>query len=484
MSRIIIFGTGRHLKKTIGYLTSDIEIVAFADNNRSLWGHEYLGKIIISPVEIPNYGFDFIVIATNKYYSEINQQLIEMGVSPEQIYSLEIFLAKQRRGHISLYGTEDSKCSAQALLISTDLNYNGGTLACVYAAQALKKDYKNVCIAAPTGNLKLIREINELGITAAIAPALLAPGPKELALAKDAEFVLVNVYQSIAAACEFSRVKPVVWWIHECCELIDVTNEYYHCDYFTPYFSKIHTVAVCRNVQDNLKKAWPDLPVSIMNYGLPDFYKPGLKAKGGRHSVIFAIVGGVIYLKAQDVFVKAAVRYNEICRNPAEFWIIGSGSESEYFTEVMNIANGVPNITWKGELSREQLEDIYPQIDVIVCPSRQEGIPIVVNEGLMNAKVCIVADTAGDNDYIVDGESGLFFHGEDVEELANKMTYVAENYESLKNMRQKARQVFIDHYSMESFRLRLEREIASTIAEWKPMEADCPHSIFCCQDQL
>lgn len=74
----------------------------------------------------------------------------------------------------------------------------------------------------------------------------------------------------------------------------------------------------------------------------------------------------------------------------------------------MSIAQNTDNIYYKGELTREKLEIIYPEIDVVVCPSRHEGLPITVNEGLMNRKVCIVADTAGDNDKIEDGVNGFF----------------------------------------------------------------------------
>ena len=480
MTHIIIFGTGQHLKNRMKFLSADIEILAFSDNKSCLWGQEFLGKQVIAPDEIPSLNFDTVIIATNKYYGEISQQLSEFGIRPEQIYSLDIFIAQQSRGQISYYGIGTALYEADALLISTDINYNGGTLACVYAAQALQKDYKNVCIAAPAGNQKLIQEINDQGITVAIAPALLAPGPDELTLAAGAEFVLVNVYQSIAAACEFSRVKPVLWWVHESSDLIEDTDEFYHCHEIVPDFHRIHTVAVCSNVRADLKKAWPDFPVSIMNYGLPDFYQPDSVARSYGHPIIFAVVGCVIHKKAQDIFVKAAIRYNKVCDVPAEFWIIGSDIQPEYFTSVMSMAENTANIIWKGELTREEIEAVYPQINVIVCPSRYEGIPIVVNEGLMNAKVCIVADTAGNNDYIVDGESGFFFHSEDADELADKMAYAAENYDNLGKMRQKARQVYVDHYSMEPFRTRLEKEIRSAIDEWQPDEK---HSIFCCQDQ-
>lgn len=468
MIKIIIFGTGRHLQNKLSDISIDTEILAFSDNNSSLWGRLYLGKKVIAPKVIINYDFDIVVIATNKYFGEINQQLLSMGILPEQIYSLDIFLAIDSRGRISLFGAKNTEFSADVLLISTALNYNGGTLACVYAAGDLKRKYKNVCIAAPDADMKLVKEINNQGIVVAIAPALLAPGHEELELAKNAKFVLVNVYQSIAAACKFSRIKPVLWWIHENSELINQINEFYHCNQLVSEFKSIHTVAVSRNVKENLNKVWPDLPVSIMNYGLPDFYASKKINSTSYGTIVFAVIGSIIYRKAQDVFLKAALEYCKICNVSAEFWMIGGGGKTEFFDEVMGIADGNQNIIWKGEMSRGELENIYPQIDVIVCPSRQEGIPIVVNEGLMNAKICIVADTAGDNDFIVDGESGFFFHGEDVNELAEKMKYVAENYENLEDMRNKARQVYLEHYSMDSFESRLNNEIKLTIESWQP----------------
>lgn len=483
MIRLIIFGIGEHLQNRIDSLVADVDILAFSDNKSCLWGQEFLGKQVIAPDEILNQNYDVVVIASNKYYREINRQLSDLGIRPDQIYPLDLFLARQKRGQISYYGTDDASYSADALIVCPDLNYSGGPLAGVYAAKVLQKDYEKVCIVAPSGDKSLIREINCIGIDVAIVPSIMAPGPVELALAENAKFVFVDVYSCIAAACEFSLVKPVFWWIHENSDWIDKINDYYHCHEIVPDFHRIHTVAVCSNVRANLKKAWPDLPVSIMNYGLPDFYQPDSVARSYGHPIIFAVVGSVIHRKAQDIFVKAAIRYNKVCDVPAEFWIIGSGSQSEYFTSVMSMAENTANIIWKGELTREEIEAVYPQINVIVCPSRQEGIPIVVNEGLMNAKVCIVADTAGDNDYIVDGESGFFFHSEDADELADKMAYAAENYDNLGKMRQKARQVYVDHYSMESFRTRLEKEIRSAIDEWQPDEPEAKHSIFCCQDQ-
>ncbi len=469
MLRTIIFGTGTYLKKRVGILPKEFNILAFADNNSSLWGQDFFGKKIISPDVILKFTYDIIIIAvSNKFFEEINNQLISLGIPASKIYSFEFITAMKKQGEIQYYGTNVHNFSADVLIISNELNYSGAPMACISAALVLKKNNKKVCIAAPSANLRLVREINEKGIVVVVAPALNFPGKKELLLAKNCDFVLVNVYTNISAACEFSKIKPVLWWVHETNDVIHITNIIYHCNIIKPSFTGIHTVAVCKNVKENLNSVWPDLPVTIMNYGLLDFYNTKIKDKSKYYKINFAIIATIYTLKAQDVFVKAALEYFKICNVPAEFWVIGSGSKSEFFDEVMELSNKNPNIIWKGEMSREELESIYPQIDVVVCPSRHEGLPIAVNEGLMNAKVCIVADTAGDNDYIVDGESGFFFHGEDVDELAEKMKYVAENYNNLGEMRNKARQVYIDHYSMDSFANRLSNEIKFTVENWQP----------------
>lgn len=124
MIRLIIFGIGEHLQNRIDSLVADVDILAFSDNNSCLWGQEFLGKQVIAPDEIPSLNFDAVIIATNKYYGEISQQLSEFGIRPEQIYSLDIFIAQQSRGQISYYGIGTALYEADALLISTDINYN------------------------------------------------------------------------------------------------------------------------------------------------------------------------------------------------------------------------------------------------------------------------------------------------------------------------------------------------------------------------
>lgn len=466
--KLIIFGLGRSYDNNKSKISAGDTIVAYSDNNSRLWGSKTAGIDIVCPKEIRSLSYDYVVVLTNKYYLDIKKHLSDMHIPADKIIPMRRYQNILQQGQIELYEAVDkgNHYNSNINIVSTGMEYNGGTLAAVYAALALYNKGYSVQMLAPIGNEKLINEIVQLGISVAIVPALDCPGKMELELVDDSDAVIVNVYQSIVPACEYSRTTPVLWWIHENPDIINEINRDFAEYADEENFNKISIKAVCKNVKANLNNCWTNTHVGIMPYGIPDFYHEEKQSRNRNSSLIFAVVGGIQNLKGQDIFVKASLRFIEICTCKAEFWMIGSIDEGDYYQSIVELSHGFDNIIFKGPFTRKEIEDIYPSIDVIVCPSRHEGLPIVVNEGLMNKKVCIVADTAGDNDKIIDGDNGFFFHGEDIEELAQKMKYVAEHYNELGALRDNARRTYLENYTLEAFGDRLEQAIDETIRNY------------------
>ena len=465
--KAIIWGIGKEYKKRKEELCSSCNIIAYTDNDYMLWGTSVDGVGVIAPDSISKYRYDVIIICTTKYRFEIRNQLLEMGISVKKVAFIDYYLLRSKRGEITYLNDSviEGKRKKSVLIVTTDMNYNGGKLAAVYAAQALISRSYKVLMIAPSVNVRLQKEMVSRGIPLAIVPALLNPGEDELEISKKYDAVIVNVYQNIIPACEYSKLRPTLWWIHESRKLIDITNNEFAMYAQKSRFEELNVKAVCKNVRENMLSVWSDLEIGIMSYGIPDFF---VEQKNAVHEkkIVFAVVGHIEYRKGQDIFAKAVKEYNKICTVGAEFWIIGS-NEGDFFSNVMSIAQNTDNIYYKGELSREELEKIYPDIDAVVCTSRQEGMPIVVNEGLMNRKVCIVADTAGDNDKIEEGINGFFFHGENIEELAQKMKYVAEHFAELDSVRDHARKTYLENYSLDAFADRLEDAVDETIRTYK-----------------
>lgn len=85
MKRVLVFGTGtgwQKIKNLLDYKKICIE--AFVDNNKSKVGKILEGKKIVSPYEIANYQYDFILIAS-QFYEEITKQLLDLKVSSDKI---------------------------------------------------------------------------------------------------------------------------------------------------------------------------------------------------------------------------------------------------------------------------------------------------------------------------------------------------------------------------------------------------------------
>ncbi|WP_280117655.1 TylF/MycF/NovP-related O-methyltransferase [Pseudoalteromonas xiamenensis] len=83
---IIIFGAGMGGTNTFSLLSksSDCKIIAFSDNNKSLWYTTKSDVEIIPPEQINKFGFHKIIIAS-QYRKEIIPQLLALGIPSEKI---------------------------------------------------------------------------------------------------------------------------------------------------------------------------------------------------------------------------------------------------------------------------------------------------------------------------------------------------------------------------------------------------------------
>ena len=107
-------------------------------------------------------------------------------------------------------------------------------------------------------------------------------------------------------------------------------------------------------------------------------------------------------------------------------------------------------------MSREEIEKAYrDDIDIVVCASRSETMSIVITEGMMHRKICITSKNAGIIDYIEDGVNGYAFTSDDYEELSDKMKWIIEKYGSLNDVRDKARNTYLQNFTIGALGERL-----------------------------
>lgn len=85
--RLVIFGAGDIGRYTLGSLVRNgcDNICAIADNDKEKWGKSMWGIDIIDPSQIPTETGTGILLVDNRFYVEIKNQLLKMGIRDEDI---------------------------------------------------------------------------------------------------------------------------------------------------------------------------------------------------------------------------------------------------------------------------------------------------------------------------------------------------------------------------------------------------------------
>jgi len=138
----------------------------------------------------------------------------------------------------------------------------------------------------------------------------------------------------------------------------------------------------------------------------------------------FAVIGRVISIKGQDIFLEAAMRLINLGVD-AEFYVIGSSAftdQPDYETDLIERYRSEARIHFVGHV--ETMSEIYPQIKCVVVPSRYEVFGMTAIEAMYYGVPVIVSDF-GELPRIVEfGRSGVIFENGSVDALFDAMNMI------------------------------------------------------------
>lgn len=477
--KIVIFGTGKYFceRKTELLSYTDAVKVAFIDNNQQKQGTYIDGIPVLAVEDIVTLDFDKVVLMSVRA-GEMKEQLIKIGIEREKIWSWERFRGENWRGSFRFYCQNQKKSlkKDKILIITPELNYNGGTLAAVYAGMELQRRGYVVVLAAPGGNDVFIREVKKEGIDIMICHALPCLFSEELVFVEQFDIVLVNVFKMISCAYVISRIKPVIWWIHEPSIFYESALVQYSDYATTDWMEQVYIYAVSRIAQCNFNRLFLDKIKDTLAYGIPD-KSEYVEINQKRRKMVYAVIGSITPVKGQDIFLKAINKIEDNQKSYLSFWIIGKEGEDSYYNDIKNMAVREPSVKLLGEMTREEIQSAYAKIDVLVCPSREDTLSIVVTEAMMYGKVCIVSDSVGMADYILHGENGFVYKTGNVTELFEKIMWTFEHKDKLRRIGDNARLTYQEKFSMDSFGNRLEMIIDKIKKDKKALVKDLCNEI-------
>jgi glycosyltransferase involved in cell wall biosynthesis len=106
--------------------------------------------------------------------------------------------------------------------------------------------------------------------------------------------------------------------------------------------------------------------------------------------------------------------------NKFEIIVVGKGSEK---SKILSLAKEFHNITFIDELSHSQTIEFLKQSDIVVLPSRYEGLSMFALESLATGNAVIFSKTGGLID-LVDG-NGIFCEPQNIDSLAEALAKIA-----------------------------------------------------------
>lgn len=136
------------------------------------------------------------------------------------------------------------------------------------------------------------------------------------------------------------------------------------------------------------------------------------------------IVARLVPIKEIPVFLGAARIV--LGRHPeARFVIVGDGELRQELEDLADRLGLRPSTHFLG--FRSDLENIYPDLDILTLTSRNEGSPVSLIEGLASGCAVVAADVGGVGDVVRDGETGLLVPPESPEALAQAVSMLIEH---------------------------------------------------------
>jgi glycosyltransferase involved in cell wall biosynthesis len=188
-----------------------------------------------------------------------------------------------------------------------------------------------------------------------------------------------------------------------------------------------------------------------------------VKRHGLEGKVVVLFVGNLQPFKGLDILMDAMSRIKD---QSVVLLVVGGGyAEKSYKILVKKL--GIENqVIFAGPTSPdEDLPYYYNLADFLVLPStHSESFGLVVIEAMASGKPAIVSSLPGPSQLIEDGTDGLIVRVGDVEDLKNKVEFLAREKEERNVMGSEARKKIVEQYTWDTIGWQLENSFKTMMA--------------------
>lgn len=344
------------------------------------------------------------------------------------------------------------------LLFSHELSRTGAPIALLNMAETLKKLHLSPFVLSPRHGA-LETTLKKLDIPFIVDPHLPVKLHRHDKGVHDflSSFptIFFNTIDTLRYVKYIKSTSHMIAWIHEgqygfdcAAETIDIAQAFERLEmiYSVGTYAKSFT-----------DRYVPSNKSGILLYGVKE-YKP--KPITRSEKLVFSIFGTCSKRKGTDYFVEAIRQMPKNIREDCEFRVIGCMSNSAFCHSLKERAQGL-NIRFLGELSHDETLREMSLSDIVVCPSRDDPMPIVCTEAMQLGKVVVCSTHSGTADFVQNGINGFTCTPENGN-LAEILIHLHHVRDKLATIGQNAYATYKEKFTEEVFEANLRSIITRT----------------------
>ncbi len=203
-------------------------------------------------------------------------------------------------------------------------------------------------------------------------------------------------------------------------------------------------------------------PVHVISCGIPE---PKTDPLPSSRPFTFAMLGPYESRNGQDVLLEAIHDLHPDLRWRASFQMGGPTVEKSFRDALRERSESIPNVQLLGPQTQQEAVDLLNSADVVVCPWRDEIMPIVLLEAMSLGKAIICTEIGGVREWLRNDENALLVPPENSRALAIALARCIGDRELVRRLGPAAKQTFAQHFQINVFGERFANIVTETIAK-------------------
>jgi len=185
---------------------------------------------------------------------------------------------------------------------------------------------------------------------------------------------------------------------------------------------------------------------------VPDFAQ-GIQIPRGRKQVLEIFFAGVIGQdKGVGILIEALSKLNEI--TPDWNCVLSGDGAIKFYEELASNKGISSKVTFTGWVPPERIHAFMASADVVVLPSRGEGLPLSLIEGACAGAALIATDVGAVRDVLVESVNGIIVDPEPLG-IALALARLVNDRNELRRFQSGSRQVYLARFTVEEMAARL-----------------------------